>query len=105
MFVTDPSASSTLICEIPNNNTLTIYDIVRKEDQIWLYTEYNGTWGWILLTQTVTPQHNYQIPDYIRDWDGTIAGVNNNSMGNGAVVDVAQDADVALCKMKGRILL
>lgn len=85
MFVTDPSASSTLICEIPNNNTLTIYDIVRNEDQIWLYTEYNGTWGWILLTQTVTPQHNYQIPDYIRDWDGAIAGVNNSSMGNHTV--------------------
>lgn len=85
-----PSASSSVICEIPNNQVLTIYDIVRNEDLIWGYTEYNGTWGWISLRHTVTPMHNYQMPEYIRNWDGTVA--SDTGMEEGAAEDAAPAA-------------
>ena len=65
-----PSTSSAVLCEIPNHTALNIYDIVRNEDLIWGYTQYNGTWGWVSLRQTATPMHEYGMPDYVRDWDG-----------------------------------
>ena len=93
-FRPSPSTSSGVICEIPNNNVLTIYDIVRNDDLNWGYTEYNGTWGWISLRHTVTPNHNYSVPDYIREWDGTIAGADN-----GAVNDSDTEDDVRFQEM------
>jgi len=89
-FRSVPSTSSSVICEIPNNQVLSIYDIVRNEDLIWGYTEYNGTWGWISLRHTVTPSHNYQMPEYIRDWDGTVA--SDTGAEEGAAVDAVPAA-------------
>ena len=73
-FRTLPSTSSDVICELPNHERLTIYDIVRNEDLVWGYVECNGRYGWVSLRHTVTPMHEYAMPDHIRQWDGTIHG-------------------------------
>ena len=86
-FRSDPSTASGVMGMIPNHEALTIYDIVRNEDLVWGYTEYNGIYGWVSLRNTATPFHEYGMPEEIRDWDGTApSGQTNGSP------DAAQEA-------------
>ena len=70
-FRSEPSTASGVLGMIANHEALTIYDIVRNEDLVWGYTEYNGIYGWVSLRNTATPFHDYSMPEEIRDWDGS----------------------------------
>ena len=86
-FRSEPSTASGVLGMIANHEALTIYDIVRNEDLVWGYTEYNGIYGWVSLRNTATPFHEYGMPEEIRDWDGTApSGQTNGSP------DAAQEA-------------